>query len=114
MVPIDRERRIGHPARYRAEGKKAALGRGRACRCTAIGVLFPLILFLATAYGGAPGILFKEHFDSLARWEPLTFPKIAAHSTYTLVNEGEKSVLKAESRASASAYIDFIEAGSAR
>ncbi|MEW6335250.1 MAG: DUF3047 domain-containing protein [Thermodesulfobacteriota bacterium] len=105
MIPCDRERRIGHPARCRAGGKKAALRRGRSCRCAAVGALFLLFLFWATANGGTPGILFREHFDSLARWEPLTFPKIPAHSTYTVANEGGKSVLKAESRASASAIV---------
>lgn len=50
-------------------------------------------------------VLFRENFDSLAQWEPLAFPKIKAHSTYTLVREGGKYVLKAESRASASALV---------
>jgi hypothetical protein len=48
---------------------------------------------------------FREDFDGLAQWEPLTFPKIKAHSTYTLVKEGGKSILKAESRDSASALV---------
>ncbi|MFA5322069.1 MAG: DUF3047 domain-containing protein [Smithella sp.] len=49
--------------------------------------------------------LFRINFDSLADWEPLTFPKIKNHSTYTLVAEGGKTILKAESRASASAIV---------
>lgn len=57
------------------------------------------------ALGAEQTILFRENFESLAQWEPLTFPKIKAHSTYTLVKEGGKSVLKAESRASASALV---------
>ncbi len=57
------------------------------------------------AFAAGPDVLFRENFDSLAQWEPLAFPKIKAHSTYTLVKEGEKSVLKAESRASASALV---------
>ena len=52
-----------------------------------------------------PDVLFRENFDSLAQWEPLTFPKIKAHSTYTLVKEEGKSILKAESRDSASALV---------
>ncbi len=43
-----------------------------------------------------------ERFDSLDDWKPLTFPKIAAHSTYTRVTEGSNSVLRAASNASAS------------
>lgn len=50
-------------------------------------------------------ILFRINFDTLADWEPLTFPKIKTHSKYTLVSEGGKTILKAESRASASAIV---------
>jgi hypothetical protein len=68
--------------------------------------LLILTLFTQTAVLGAEQtILFRENFDSLSQWEPLTFPKIKDHSTYTLVKEGGKSVLKAESRASASALV---------
>jgi hypothetical protein len=71
-------------------------------------VLALLILTLftqTTALGAEQTILFRENFESLSQWEPLTFPKIKAHSTYTLVREGGKSVLRAESRASASALV---------
>lgn len=54
---------------------------------------------------GDPKPLFRETFQSLEQWEPLTFPKIKAHSTYTLVSEGGKTVLRAESRSSASAIV---------
>jgi hypothetical protein len=50
-------------------------------------------------------VLFRINFDSLNDWEPLTFPKIKTHSKYSLVSEGNKSILKAESRASASAIV---------
>ncbi|HYA14929.1 MAG TPA: DUF3047 domain-containing protein [Syntrophales bacterium] len=50
-------------------------------------------------------ILFHEAFNSLSNWEPLTFPKIKKHSTYTIVTEGGHSFLKAESHASASAIV---------
>lgn len=59
----------------------------------------------APALGADPAILFREDFDSLAQWEPLTFPKIPVHSIYTLVGEGEASLLKAESRNSASGLV---------
>jgi len=69
-------------------------------------ILLTLALFAQnTALGAEQAILFRENFESLAQWEPLTFPKIKAHSTYTLVKEGGKSILKAESRASASALV---------
>ena len=50
-------------------------------------------------------VLFLINFDSLTDWEPLTFPKIKTHSKYSLVKEGNKSILKAESHASASAIV---------
>ena len=68
-------------------------------------VLLFFFLQVLTAFTASPDVLFRENFDSLAQWEPLTFPKIKAHSTYTLVSERGKSILKAESRAAASAII---------
>jgi hypothetical protein len=50
-------------------------------------------------------VLFRINFDSMDDWEPLTFPKIKVHSKYSLVSEGGKSILKAESYASASAIV---------
>jgi hypothetical protein len=64
-----------------------------------------LFLFVGTGFGSDPNVLFRENFDSIAQWEPLTFPKIEAHTSYTLVKEGGNSILKAESRASASAIV---------
>ena len=70
-------------------------------------IFVPCFFFLTvvTSFAAGSDVLFRENFDSLAQWEPLTFPKIKAHSTYTLVRDGGKSVLKAESRASASAIV---------
>ena len=67
-------------------------------------VLISLLLPVAS-FGAEEAVLFREDFHSLAQWEPLTFPKIKAHSTYTLVKEGGKTVLKAESRAAASGLV---------
>jgi hypothetical protein len=64
-----------------------------------------LFLVVSPAFSSGPDVLFRENFDSLAQWEPLTFPKIKAHTAYTLVKEGGKSILKAESRTSASAMV---------
>ena len=49
--------------------------------------------------------LFREDFRSLANWEPLHFPKIKAHSTYTIGNIGGRSFLMTASDASASAIV---------
>lgn len=71
-------------------------------------VLLLFIFFMiagAAAVGAESNVLFRVNFSSLSDWEPLTFPKIKNYSKYTLVSEGEKSVLKAESHASASAIV---------
>jgi hypothetical protein len=64
-----------------------------------------LAFFALETVSAQPAVLFREEFDNLDQWESLTFPKIKAHSTYTLVKEGGKSILKAESRDSASALV---------
>jgi hypothetical protein len=58
----------------------------------------------AVAHAGQ-NVLFRINFESLADWEPLNFPKIKTHSKYSLVKEGDKSILKAESHSSASAIV---------
>jgi hypothetical protein len=50
-------------------------------------------------------VLLREEFNDLARWRPVTFPKIPEHTQYTIENQGRESVLRAESRASASAIV---------
>ena len=62
-------------------------------------------LFAMETTPGQQTVLFREEFDTLAHWEPLTFPKIKAHSAYTLVREGDRSLLKAESRNAASGLV---------
>ena len=37
-------------------------------------------------------------------WKPLTFPKIAQHTTYSLVRDGDRVAVKAASQASSSGY----------
>lgn len=66
---------------------------------------FFMMLTVSTSSWAQQKILFRENFNNLDHWEPLTFPKIKTHSTYTLVREGGKNILKAESRASASAIV---------
>ncbi len=50
-------------------------------------------------------VFIREDFNDLENWSPLTFPKIKAHTTYSIQSEGEAGYLKAESRASASGII---------
>ena len=67
--------------------------------------LFILTLSASFAVAAEKQTLFREDFNSLTDWSPLTFPKINKHSIYTIVNEGGGSYLKTESHASASAII---------
>ncbi len=56
--------------------------------------------------GGAQSpVLLREEFQDLTQWRPVTFPKIKEHSEYTIEYQGRESVLRAESRASASAIV---------
>lgn len=69
-----------------------------------------IVLMIATALAPASAdaqgsVLLREEFNDLADWRPVTFPKIKEHSQYTVENLGRESVLRAESRASASAIV---------
>lgn len=68
----------------------------------AIGILGPAAPCAAEA-----DVLFREDFSSLAAWRPLTFPKIARHSTYSVATNADRSEywLKAESDRSASGVV---------
>lgn len=52
-------------------------------------------------------VLLREEFTSLDAWRPLTFPKIARHSTYTIAANAEQAKfwLRAESDRSASGIV---------
>ncbi|MGC9976654.1 MAG: DUF3047 domain-containing protein, partial [Syntrophales bacterium] len=69
--------------------------------------VFMLLIALAatSAESDSRQVLFREDFKNLSNWEPLYFPKIKEHSTYTIVSEKGHSFLKTESRHSASAII---------
>ncbi len=64
-----------------------------------------LLVFVATVHSQEQNILLQEQFDNISNWEPLLFPKIKEHSSYTVVADDEGSYLKAQSNASASALI---------
>lgn len=51
------------------------------------------------------GLLFREDFQTLDRWEPLYFDGIERHSRYEIRRRGEASVLAATSDDSASALV---------
>lgn len=48
---------------------------------------------------------FREEFNALDNWKPLTFPKIPRHSIYKIGKEGENNILVAEADRSASGII---------
>jgi hypothetical protein len=50
---------------------------------------------------------FREEFNSLDNWKPLTFPKIPRHSTYRIQKEDKKSFLVAAADNSASGIINM-------
>ena len=64
-----------------------------------------VVVTTSVAMAAEKQILFHEDFHNLANWEPLHFPKIKKHSTYTIGNIGGKSFLITASDASASAIV---------
>jgi hypothetical protein len=48
---------------------------------------------------------FREEFNSLDNWKPLTFPNIPRHSIYEIRKDGENSILVARAENSASGII---------
>ena len=68
-------------------------------------LIFLIALTITPALCDSRNVLFREEFQNLSDWEPLTFPKINKHSTYTIITEMGHSILKAESHSSASAII---------
>jgi hypothetical protein len=68
-------------------------------------LIFLIALTATPALCDSGQILFREEFQNLSNWDPLTFPKINKHSTYTIITEKGHSILKAESHSSASAII---------
>jgi hypothetical protein len=69
-------------------------------------ILFLFALVLAPASRAQDKqVLFHEDFSGLDNWKPFFFPNIKKHSVYSLEKDGEHNVLKAASRASASAIV---------
>ena len=64
------------------------------------------IVFLPTGLGAqGKTIFFHEDFGSLDNWKPFTFPKIQKYTLYSIEKDGDRHILKAESKASASAIV---------
>lgn len=70
-----------------------------------LSVLMLLVLVQPCAVHAAVAVFLDERFESLDRWQPLTFPKIVRHSTYTTVRCETGSCLLMESDNSASALV---------
>jgi hypothetical protein len=64
-----------------------------------------LLLTASPVFAEDRQVLFREDFGTLDNWKPFLFPKIKSHSTYTIERDGGRPVLKAESKASASAIV---------
>jgi hypothetical protein len=72
-----------------------------------IGIALAAVLLsspLVTAVEGGK-VFLDEQFESITRWRPLFFPKIEAHSTYSVTTLGSVSALKIISDNSASALV---------
>jgi hypothetical protein len=71
-----------------------------------IGLLTAVTLLVAIpSVAGDKNVLFRDDFETLDNWRPFYLPKIKQHSTYVIHAEGDTTVLKAESVASASALV---------
>jgi len=70
--------------------------------------LIVCVLFISAAFAG-DAVFLREDFRSLDNWKPLYFPKIKAHTRYSIETEGNAGALKAESNASASAMVNMRE-----
>jgi hypothetical protein len=74
-----------------------------------LGLFSLLVALLLPCNGGADQEALREEFATLENWEPVTFPKIARHSSYeTRTSEGE-NYLVAQSSGSASAIRSIHE-----
>ena len=68
-------------------------------------IVFFISLYSAFTLSAGEKTLFRDDFNNLDNWEPLYFPKIKEHSTYTIESMGQDKYLKAQSDASASGLV---------
>ena len=85
-------------------------------RSIAVGLIVALIISSWPSYAQAPSLIDVGTFSAEKagtalpdRWKPLTFKKIERHTDYTLVKDGDTTVVKAISNASASGLIREIK-----
>ena len=72
---------------------------------TLIILVMSTLLIVSPLCAQMSGQGFREDFNSLDNWTPLTFPKIPRHSTYSIQKDGEMSFLVARADNSASGII---------
>lgn len=73
---------------------------------SAAALIATIVFVAAVLSSGQEGNIFlREDFNDLENWRPLHFPKIKKHSVYTIEKEGDNSILRTESDASASGLI---------
>ncbi|HDP25437.1 MAG TPA: DUF3047 domain-containing protein [Deltaproteobacteria bacterium] len=72
-------------------------------------ILFCCVLFMilvpVQARTQEEAVLFRENFTDLKKWNEVFFPKIPAHTTYSIQTEHKDSFLKARSASSASLLV---------
>ncbi|PKN53635.1 MAG: hypothetical protein CVU55_00490 [Deltaproteobacteria bacterium HGW-Deltaproteobacteria-13] len=64
-----------------------------------------ILLIVSPLYAQVSDQGFREDFNSLDHWKPVTFPRIPRHSTYRIQKEGENNILVAQADNSASGII---------
>jgi hypothetical protein len=72
---------------------------------TLIILAMSMIMIASPLYAQMSEQGFREEFNSLDNWKPLTFPKIPRHSAYSIQKEGKNSFLVAQADNSASGII---------
>ena len=85
-----------------ATGKRRARSMNRASGAI---LILAGLAFLPALAAAQAGFLLREEFSDLAAWRPVTFPKIQEHTRYRIEHQERESVLRAKSRASASAIV---------
>ena len=73
--------------------------------CRPAALLLAVLLVLLPAAGRAEGLFLDERFADLELWQPLIFPKIPRHSTYTVDQCDGAPCLRMESRNAASGLV---------
>jgi hypothetical protein len=73
--------------------------------CAVFVAVAGMLFVVSPACPQSAPVLFREDFNTLENWRPLHFPKIPRYSAYTAEAYGSERLLKAESKASASALV---------